>query len=174
MPKLILPTTRLRDSWLESRAEWGRGVHQEGAGLHPADDVDTVDGFAAWVSRLHRAADSSVPGGDGRVPATYWWITECDTYLGAITLRHRLNAFLLRAAGHIGYGIRPSARRRGLATWALTAVLPEARALGLDRVLVTCEHANIASARTIENCGGELEDVRDTELGRILRYWITL
>jgi predicted acetyltransferase len=172
MPKLILPTTRLRDSWLQAREEWGRGVHQEGAGLHASDDVDTVDGFAAWVSRLHRAG--SVRLGDGRVPATYWWVSESDTYLGAITLRHALNDFLLRAAGNIGYGIRPSARRRGLATWALAAVLPEARALGLDRVLVTCEHTNIASARTIEHCGGELEDVRDTELGRIRRYWIAL
>ena len=106
--------------------------------------------------------------------ATYWWITENDTYLGAITLRHALSEILLRGAGHIGYGIRPSARRRGLATWALAAVLPEARALGLDRVLVACDVGNVASARTIEKCGGLLEDVRDTELGRTRRYWITL
>jgi predicted acetyltransferase len=43
-------------------------------------------------------------------------ITEDGTYLGAITLRHELNDFLLRAGGHIGYGIRPSAHDRGLAT----------------------------------------------------------
>jgi predicted acetyltransferase len=33
---------------------------------------------------------------------------ENATYLGAITLRHELNDFLLRAGGHIGYGIRPA------------------------------------------------------------------
>jgi predicted acetyltransferase len=174
MPELIAPTARLRDSWLESREEWGRGMHQDGAGLHASDDVDTVDGFAAWVSRLHRAAEPSVPVGEGRVPATYWWIADRDTYLGAITLRHALNDFLLRAAGNIGYGVRPSARRRGLASWALAAVMPRARALGLDRLLVTCDHSNLGSARTIEKCGGVLEDVRDTELGRVRRYWITL
>jgi predicted acetyltransferase len=53
-------------------------------------------------------------------------------------------------------------------------VLPEARALGLQRVLFTCDDTNLASARTIENAGGELEDVRDTELGRTRRCWITL
>lgn len=53
-------------------------------------------------------------------------------------------------------------------------VLPEAHSLGLPRVLVTCDDANVASARTIENAGGVLEDVRDTELGRTRRYWITL
>jgi predicted acetyltransferase len=173
MPQLILPTTRLRESWLESRAEWGR-EYQSGAGLNVGDDVDTADGFAAWVRRLHRAADPSFPAGDGRVHATYWWVAEGETYLGAITLRHTLNDFLLRAAGHIGYGIRPSARRQGHATWALAAVLPRAGALGLGRVLVTCEDSNIGSARTIENCGGVLKDVRETELGRTRRYWITL
>ena len=92
----------------------------------------------------------------------------------AIALRHELTDFLLNAAGHIGYGIRPSARRRGLATWALQAILVQARGLGLTKVLVTCDDANVASAGTIEKVGGVLEDVRDTELGRTRRYWITL
>lgn len=109
-----------------------------------------------------------------RIPATYWWIVDRDGYLGAISLRHRLNEFLLEAGGHIGYGVRPSARRRGVATWALGAVLPHARARGLARVLVTCGDENVASARAIERNGGALDDVRDTALGRTRRYWIDL
>jgi predicted acetyltransferase len=42
--------------------------------------------------------------------------------LGAIALRHELNDRLTQL-GHIGYDIRPSARRRGLATWALGRML---------------------------------------------------
>lgn len=106
--------------------------------------------------------------------ATYWWIADGQTYLGAISLRHALNDLLLNAGGHIGYGVRPSARRRGVATWALGAVLPSARDLGLDRVLVTCADDNVPSARTIERNGGVLEDVRMTELGLTRRYWIAL
>lgn len=174
MPELLEPTTRLRESWLASRDEWGRGVHQDGAGLRADDDVDTPAGFAAWVARLLREADTSIPVAAGRVHATYWWIVDHDTYLGAISLRHALNDFLLRAGGHVGYGIRPSARGRGLAAWALRSVLPHARALGMERVLVTCEDTNLASARTIEKAGGILEDVRETELGTTRRYWITL
>jgi predicted acetyltransferase len=174
VPELIIPTTSLHDSWLDARDEWGRRVHQDGSGLHPEDEVDSVAGFAAWVDRLLREADTSVPPDPGRVHASYFWVAEADSYLGAITLRHTLTDFLLRAGGHVGYSIRPSARRRGLATWALSSLLPEARALGLDRVLVTCRDDNLASARTIEKNGGVLEDVRDTELGRTRRYWITL
>ena len=70
--------------------------------------------------------------------------------LGGIALRHTFDDDL----GHIGYGVRPSARRRGLASWALGEVLVEARAaLGVDRVLVPCLSDNTASARTIERCG---------------------
>jgi predicted acetyltransferase len=53
-------------------------------------------------------------------------------------------------------------------------VLDRASARGLDRVLVTCDDGNTASARTIERNGGVLEDVRETWLGLTRRYWIEL
>jgi predicted acetyltransferase len=174
MPQLIAPTARLHRSWLEAFDDWGPGVHQDGSGLHEDDDVASAEGFAAWVRRLTSFADTARPVPEGLVHCTYWWIVEGDTVLGAISLRHELNDFLLRAGGNIGYGIRPSARGRGLAGWALAAVLPYARGLGLDRVLLTCHVTNEASRRTIERQHGVLEDVRDTELGRLRRYWIAL
>jgi predicted acetyltransferase len=175
-PTLIGPTERLHVSWLVARGEWGRGVHQAGAGLWLAHDldVDTSSGFSAWVERLRRESDTSVAPEDGKVHATYWWIVEGNTYLGAITLRHDLNDFLREVGGHVGFGVRPSARRRGLARWALRAVLSRARSLGLERVLVTCDDDNVASARTIEANGGRLEDVRETGSGPKRRYWIEL
>ncbi|GAA4574455.1 GNAT family N-acetyltransferase [Planotetraspora kaengkrachanensis] len=176
MPELITPTARLHKSWLAARDEWHPGAHQDGAGLYlaPDDDVDGPESFSTWVDRLLRASDESIPVEPGRVHVTYYWIADHDTYLGAIDLRHYLNAVLLELGGHIGYSIRPSARRRGLATWALGEVLPLARARGLDRVLVTCDTDNTASALTIERNGGVLEDVRTTEAGVKRRYWITL
>ncbi|MFE5805291.1 GNAT family N-acetyltransferase [Streptomyces sp. NPDC056491] len=174
MPELIVPTSRLYTSWLAARAEWGPDAPMDSGGLGSDDDVDTPEGFAAWVERLHRYGDRTAPVDHGRVHATYWWITEADEYLGAIDLRHHLNGFLLDAGGHIGYGIRPSARRRGLATWALAAVLHEARLMGMDRVLLTCDPDNEGSVRTIEGNGGVLEDVRETLIGPKRRYWIDL
>jgi predicted acetyltransferase len=174
MPDLIEPTTRLHTAWLAARDDWGPGTHEDGFGLLAEDDVETPDGFAAWVRRLRQESDTTVAPAAGRVHTTYWWIVEGDAVLGGIALRHGLNDFLLRVAGQVGYGIRPSARRRGLATWAVGQVLPVARSLGLDRVLITCADDNAASVRVIERHGGRLEDVRDTELGRARRYWISL
>ncbi|RZU48447.1 hypothetical protein EV385_0162 [Krasilnikovia cinnamomea] len=70
MPELISPTTRLHDAWLAARDEWGRGVHQDGSGLHAEDDVDSPAGFAAWVDRLRRSADPAVEPEPGRVHCT--------------------------------------------------------------------------------------------------------
>ncbi|MBX6748385.1 MAG: GNAT family N-acetyltransferase [Micromonosporaceae bacterium] len=174
MPELIAPTAALRESWLAARAEWPPGAVLHGHGLRDTDDVTTVDGFAAWVERLIKQSDESIPVGPDLVHATHWWIVEGDTYLGAIALRHRLNEYLLRVGGHIGYGVRPSARGRGLASWALGEVLRRARQRGLDRVLLTCADTNLASARTIERNGGVLEDIRESEFGPLRRYWIDL
>jgi len=174
MPKLIKPTARLHAAWLRSRDDWGKGVHEHGAGLRPDDDVDSTSGFRAWLQRLHREEDPAIPAAEGWVHCTYRWIVEDDEVLGAIALRHELNDFLLDAGGHIGYGVRPAARRRGLASWALGETLREAARLGLNRVLIVCTVENTASARTIEGKGAVLEDIREGERGAWKRYWITL
>ncbi|MEV0456210.1 GNAT family N-acetyltransferase [Catellatospora methionotrophica] len=174
MAELVAPTVSLHRAWLDARDEWGRDVVQPGSGLHEAAGVDSPEVFATWVGRLLASADESVPVADDRVHATYWWIVEDGAVLGSISLRHRLNDFLLAAGGHIGYSVRPSARKRGLATWAVGLVLAYARRMGLDRVLITCDDANTASARVIVGNGGVLEDVRETTLGPTRRYWITL
>jgi predicted acetyltransferase len=155
-PALIAPTTQLHTAWLEAHAEWGPGVHEDGFGIDATDDVESPEGFAAWVARVSTTER-----------ATCRWIVEDDQVLGAIALRHELN----ERTGHIGYGIRPSARGRGLATWALGQILFEAQALGMDRVLLVCLAGNAASAKTIEHNGGVLEPSRNSA---VLRYWIAV
>lgn len=174
MLQLIVPTAALHASWTDFRDDVGRGVAQEGGGSTGDFDVDSADGFAGWVRYLRAHEDPATPLAEGRVHCTYRWITESDRILGVIALRHRLTPLLLDGGGHIGFCVRPSERRRGHATRALGEMLAEARKLGLDRVLVTCDLDNPASAGVIERNGGVLEDVRDTWLGVVKRYWITL
>ncbi|WP_238449572.1 GNAT family N-acetyltransferase [Micromonospora sp. 4G55] len=164
MPELIAPTVRLHRAWLEAHAEWGPGLHEDGFGLGPSDEVDSPTGFATWVARLTDQSDPAKTIDVGKRPCTYRWIVERDRVLGGIVLRHGSDDYM-RWAGHIGYGIRPAARRRGLATWALGRMLDEALALGLDRLLAVCAVDNVASAKTIERCGGVFEGIRDTKFG---------
>ncbi|ESP98076.1 Acetyltransferase (GNAT) family protein [Streptomyces sp. ADI96-15] len=173
MPQLIEPSPALHASWLAAEAEWEALGTQDGAGRHlvPDQGLETAEGFRRWTEAL-REQETNPLG--GYVPATHRWIVEGGTFLGAIDLRHRLNGFLFEAGGHVGYSVRPSARGRGVATWALGEMLEEARARGIGQVLITCDEDNEASARVAEHHGAVLEDVRDTVLGRKCRFWITL
>ncbi|MBT2535411.1 GNAT family N-acetyltransferase [Arthrobacter sp. ISL-69] len=173
MFELVVPAASFYPSFAESHREWD-GAHQDGAGLSPDDDIFSQEGFDAWVRRLLGAAHVVETG--GIVPCTYRWITEGPRYVGAIAFRHHLTPALLNSGGHIGYGVRPSDRGRGAASWALQEMCARLAAQGEpDRVLLTCDDANAASARTIERCGGLLEDMRIDGNGRYFRrYWIDL
>ncbi|MPM89903.1 hypothetical protein SDC9_137018 [bioreactor metagenome] len=94
--------------------------------------------------------------------------------LGAINIRHYLNDYLLNYGGHIGYGIRPSERKKGYASLMLSLALSVAKELGINKALITCDKDNLGSARTIMKNGGVLEnEVAEGE--RITqRYWIEL
>jgi predicted acetyltransferase len=179
MPELIAPTADLQAAWLEAHDEWGPGVHEDGFGLLPSDDVRSKAGFAAWVTRVANPPYPPTPTDLSRALGGCRWIVEGNQVLGGIALRHHSHPSVARN-GHIGYGIRPSARGRGLATWALSRILEQARGLGMDRVLVVCEAGNIASARTIERNGGVLENAEEAEAagklapGPVRRYWISI
>ena len=94
--------------------------------------------------------------------------------VGIIDIRHRLNDYLLKFGGNIGYSVRKSERRKGYAKTMLALGLEECRKLGLEKVLITCDKENIASAKTILACGGVLENEIPEERRITQRYWIAL
>jgi predicted acetyltransferase len=134
------------------------------------DTITDPRGFAELVRFLLTQRDPDTPRPRAYVPYTELWMAEGDEFLGRISLRHELNELLFSWGGHIGYAVRPSARRRGLASAALAQMLEVCRSRDIDPVLVTCDVDNEASRRTIEGAGGEYEDTREGKL----RYWVPL
>lgn len=186
MMKLIAPTAALHRSWIESAHEFGE-AHQDGSGDHRAKlaglDLFDAEGFGAWIDMLRTGERPGPHIPEGIVPSTVRWAVENDEYLGTIDLRHELGSrALTELFGHIGFSVRPTARRRGVATFMLQSILETAMDLGLEKVLITCVDSNEASAKTIEAAGGVLESVREPddfarELGYdepLRRYWVTL
>ena len=127
-----------------------------------------------------QALEASAQGIDlppGLVPqTTLLLVKEGKLVVGQTRLRHTLTPQLEDYGGHIGYSIRPSQRRKGYGKRQLALALDKARGLGLNRVLVTCDMDNIASAHIIESNGGTLasQGVSNVSGKMISRYWIEL
>lgn len=171
MTSLTRPSLDLYDSWAECVAEFEPGhVHASAMWLLDREPEISRDYCADLVSTVEVNSDTRRPSPEGIVHADSYWVTENQTVVGFLQLRHTLNDHLLEAGGQIGYSIRPGHRRRGHATRAMRLALDRARVLALDRVLVMCDDDNLGSIKTLESSGGVLEDVRS---GR-RRYWITL
>jgi predicted acetyltransferase len=167
-------TLRLR--WLHE------GDEAEFVAAHRAATTDRfvfglgyVEGMA-WSVYLRGLADQQrgVDLGPGLVSATFLVAEHDGRLVGRVSIRHRLTDFLEREGGHIGYGVVPEFRNRGFATAMLEQALVIARLHGVDRSLLVCDDDNVASARVIERCGGELENVALGEDGVWMRrYWIS-
>ena len=131
--------------------------------------------FEGWLQeRRDWSAGRNLP--EGFVPDTYYLLVRGGRILGVIRIRHRLTDKLRVRGGHIGYDIRPSERRKGYGTRMLAMALAEARRIGLDRVMVTCDRGNVASRRVILANGGVFESEGfDPASGEMVhRYWIEL
>jgi predicted acetyltransferase len=170
--ELIEPTESLREQYLEYCRQFA-GVGQ----IHGNASMATCADFheAVQAARDH-ARGRNLPA--GWVPAhTLWLVRAGRTLVGMINLRHALTPYLSAEGGHIGYSVRPTERGKGYATRMLAMTLEKARTLGLERVLLTCDKHNAASARVIRKCGGVLEDeVPSVQAGGAVtkRYWIDL
>lgn len=172
MPELVAPTTHVRASFVQAVAECDHDEDEVlslvGAPLAGFAGWQHPDGFARYVAALRARALPDTPRPDGFVPDTVlWWVDDTE-FVGRISIRHRLTAFLREIGGHIGYGVRVARRREGQATAMLAAALPVAHGLGIDPALITCDVDNAASRRVIEHNGGELDDVHEGKR----RYWV--
>ena len=184
--QLVDPHPRLQQSFLEALDElesageelYARLPSWPAEGDFPGlevtrESLTSPDAFNAYCAFLLRQRDAATPRPRAYVAFTELWLAEgpaLDRWLGRISLRHELTEALWEWGGHIGYVVRPSARRQGHASAALAGMLKVCGQRGIDSVLVTCDVDNTGSRRTIEGAGGRYEDTR---VGK-LRYWIDL
>ncbi|MFS0864746.1 GNAT family N-acetyltransferase [Fredinandcohnia sp. 179-A 10B2 NHS] len=168
---LIRPSIHYQNEYLSFYKEW----KESGETMVPwVISKDPSDFQAMLQSLFDSEKGENLP--EGWVPdSTYWLINENKKVIGAVNIRHSLTDSLTNSGGHIGYGIRPSERRKGYATKLLSLSLDKAKELGIRKVLVVCDAANIGSEKTILNNGGLRDSDFIEEDGNVIkRFWIEL
>lgn len=134
--------------------------------------------FEQALERNLKMEDEDFAKGLNRCPGkTFLLIRESDNrIIGSVNLRWNLDEETLKFGGNIGYGIRPTERRKGYGKLNLYMTLKEAKKIGLDKVMVDCSVDNIGSDRIIKALGGILErcefDPEDNTMTNV--YWINV
>ena len=117
------------------------------------------DDAEAFVRELVTREGGIITLADGtkvpRLPGRVFWIWD-GNFSGAINLRFvpGTEALPPHVSGHVGYAVVPWKRNRGYARQALGLLLPIARGVGLQRLLISCDEDNLPSRRVIESNGG--------------------
>ena len=175
MIKLVKPHRKYYKLYKDMMDEW----NMEGSRIAPWPlhlKYHTLQYFNEMINRVQEVEAGKKL--EGYAASTTYWLYDDkrNILIGASNLRHYLTKAGLETWGHIGYGIRPSERKKGFATQLLKLTLEEARIKNIDKVLLGAYVGNIASWKVMEKCGAELENiVIEDETGLpIKRYWIVL
>ena len=133
--------------------------NSETNGLGALAMIIAGDSFAVALEKCLNMQNKEYAKSLGKCQAkTFLLIRENDKRIvGTINIRWNLTDYVKKYGGNIGYGIRPTERRKGYNKINLYLGLLEVSKLGLDKVMLVCETNNIASVKTIESLGGVLE-----------------
>ena len=140
--------------------------------------LDNSNSAEEWIRICDLRKDKATCSEVGTVvPSnTYLAIRQSDNRIvGIIDLRHHINHPILGTwGGHCGYSVRPSERGKGYAKEMLRQNIQNAKVLGIDKMLVTCDSDNYASEKTILANGGVFEKYIDVDGTQMKRYWISV
>lgn len=168
---LKFPTMEDKDKWIEYIKEY-RLDDPKAKPLSCTEDIN----YEQWLNKITNE-HNGINLQEGRVPSSAYFLMNNDKIVGNLSIRHNIdNDFLSLYGGHIGYGVRPSERRKGYATIMLNLALEKCEELGIEDVLVTCREDNIGSAKTIENNCGVLKETVFIPLENcnFNKYWINV
>ena len=175
MLKLIKPNKKYFSQYKDMMDEW----NMEGSRIAPWPlhlKYHTEELFEEMLNRVQEVEEGNNLG-EFASSTTYWLYDDGNNKLiGASNLRHYLTEEGLKLWGHIGYGIRPTERKKGLATKLLKLTMQEAKKMNIDKVLLGAYVGNIGSWKVIEKCGGPFEKIIiEDETGLpVKRYWINI
>jgi len=120
----------------------------------------TYEDYKKWLIKSDNAA-KGVGLEDWMVPQNIYWIYVNGIPVGMGKLRHYLTDKLKEEGGHGGYAICASYRNKGYGTQLMKLLLEQAKAIKIDKLLLTVQNHNIASIKVAMASGGFIEKIDD-------------
>lgn len=160
MIKLVKVSKRYLPNVLKVVEEYRNDTSLFGHRTSTSSLLDAIDSgkVTDWLAK-RKDEDKGINLPENYVRSTSYWLMDGKEYVGSFSLRHALTDILMTHGGNIDYIILPSKRQKGYAFSGLGLCLHEAKKLGLDRVLITCDIQNDASYGVIKKAliqyGGE-------------------
>lgn len=109
--------------------------------------------YEEWVKKVNR---NSVIADDEWGKYYLYLVFDGDKLIGLLNIRFDLSDELRKLYGDIGYGVRPSERRKGYATKMLNYALEICREKHMTEAILGCYEDNFGSNKTIQKNGGIL------------------
>ena len=144
----------------QAAKEYLQEFYASGSETHGVGGLEKYqDDYDGWLQNLEEMRNMQ-PGGR-LVPSETFFLMRRDAdgndkLVGTISVRFILNDGLWQYGGNIGYGIRPSERRKGYNKINLYLALKVCQQHGLEVVLLDCDKDNTGSAKTMRALGGKL------------------
>lgn len=159
--------------YMNEHVKYNSAINGTGSFDHVLED----ETYEECMDRYYKIQDNEYAKSIDRCPGkTYFLIRKNDNKLtGMINIRHHLSPKMLVHGGHIGYGIRPTERRKGYNKINLyLGLLKALEEFNLDKVMLDCDVKNLGSDKTIQALGGVLErtDIDDYDGALTNVYWI--
>jgi predicted acetyltransferase len=169
--KLVEPTMAMEQAYWDYVMEW-QTFHEE---IVPYSTRPLGRDYKTWLIDTEAATEEETCPSNFVPANTYFFINDQERILGAVNIRHRLNDQLLICGGHVGYGVRPSERKKGYAKMMLALSVRKCADLNIKEILLTCTKGNDGSARVIIANGGVLKDELQQKDNKVTqRYYIKL
>lgn len=116
--------------------------------------------YDLWLEYIRLKEDEkTLPYGE--VWEFIYFVFKDDNLIGVVNIRPRLDLFLERYIGNIGYSVRKSERNKGYGKKILNMALDICKSLDINSIILTSREDNISSIKVIEYNGGKyLESVK--------------